>query len=52
MANLKKPTRNQKEIMKEHGLKWENWLVPCRGEDNNTLVVINRESGRKRVLLK
>ena len=50
MANLRKPTRDQKEIMKEHGLKWENWLV--KGEDNNTLVVVNRESGRKRVLLK
>ena len=50
MANLKKPTLRQKKILKENGLKWENWLV--KGEDNNTLVVVNRESGRKRVLLK
>ena len=50
MANLKKTTLRQKKILKENGLKWENWLV--KGEDNNTLVVVNRESGRKRVLLK
>ena len=52
MANLKKPTLSQKKIMKKNGLNWENWLVPCRGEDNISIVVVNRKSGRKRVLLK
>ena len=52
MANLKKPTREQKELMKKYRLKWENWLIPRGGEDNISLTVVNKASGKRRVLLK
>lgn len=45
-----KPTREQKKIIVENKLDWHNWLVT--GEDNNTLILINKTSGRKRAILK
>lgn len=45
-----KPTRQQKIMLKEHRLNWKNWLVEC--EDNISVSFINKESGKKRVILK
>ena len=50
MKNPKKPTREQKKIIADSGLNWRNWLVA--GEDNISLALINKESGRRRVVLK
>lgn len=46
------PTRNQKEIIKKAGLDWNNWLVPHGGEDNISLAIINKKSGKRRVIFK
>ena len=47
---LKNPTRKQKEIIVKAGLDWKNWHV--YDEDNISLTVVSRRSGRRRVLLK
>ena len=46
----KKPTLAQKKLMKEHGLDWRTWNVA--EEDNLSITLISKKSGRKRVLLK
>lgn len=50
MKNPRKPTRAQKKIISDSGLNWRNWLV--LDEDNISLSLINRESRRRRVVLK
>lgn len=50
MKNPRKPTRAQKKIMIDAGLDWHTWLVV--GEDNISLTLISKKSGRRRVLLK
>lgn len=45
MKNGKTPTREQKQIMKAHGLLPENWLVVKNLPD--TLVVVSRMSLKK-----
>lgn len=47
---LKNPTRAQKIIMSAAGLDWKNWYV--YDEDNISLTVVSKRSGRKRTLLK
>lgn len=46
----KKPTLAQKKLMKANGLDWNTWNV--LEEDNISLTLISKKSGRKRVLLK
>ena len=46
----KKPTLAQKKLMKAAGLDWTTWNVA--EEDNNSITLISKKSGRKRVLLK
>ena len=45
----KKPTLKQKKKIAEAGLKWENWLV--KDEDNISLALVNKQSGKIRVIL-
>ena len=55
MANterLQKPTRDQKKLLSDRGLVWQNWLVPRGGEDNLSLAVVNKNSGKRKVILK
>lgn len=54
MKQPKKPTREQKEYIKAAGLDWRNWMVPVgiAGEDNISLTLINKKSGRRRVIFK
>ena len=47
---LKNPTRAQKAIMSAAGLDWKNWHV--YDEDNISITVVSKRSGRRRVLLK
>lgn len=47
---VKKPTLAQKKIMKAAGLDWNTWNVAA--EDNISITLISKKSGRKRVLLK
>ena len=50
MKNPRKPMRAQKKIITEAGLDWHTWLVI---EENNTsLKLISKKSGRKKVILK
>ena len=50
MKNPKKPTRAQKKIVTEAGLDWHTWLVV--EEDNISLALISKKSGRRKVILK
>ena len=55
MANterLQKPTRDQKKLLSDRGLVWQNWLVPRGGEDSLSLAVVNKNSGKRKVILK
>lgn len=45
----KRPTLAQKKKITAAGLKWENWLVSH--EDNISLTIISRQSGRRREIL-
>lgn len=45
-----KPTLEQKKIMTKAGLDWHTWNVA--GEDNVSLTLISKKSGRRRVILK
>lgn len=47
---VKKPTLAQKKLMKAAGLDWNTWNVAA--EDNISITLISKKSGRKRVLLK
>lgn len=47
--NLKRPTLEQKKKIAAEGLKWENWLV--KSEDNISLTLVNKQSGKIRVIL-
>ena len=46
----RKPTRNEKELIKSYKLDWHNWLIG--DEDNIALTIINKESGRRRIIFK
>ena len=50
MKQPKKPTREQKGTMSEHGLNPDNWQVVFESRD--TLEVISKRSKRRRVLKK
>lgn len=45
----RRPTRKQKEQIVAAGYKPENWLV--LEEDNLSMTIVNKESGRKKVIL-
>lgn len=45
-----KPTLAQKKLMKANGLDWKTWNVAH--EDNLSLTLISKKSGRRRVILK
>lgn len=47
---LKKPTRAQKEMLTEARLNWKNWYV--HDEDNLSITVVNKTSGKRRIILK
>lgn len=47
---VRKPTRDEKVLIKKSGLVWNNWLV--KENDNISLAIVNKASGKVRVLLK
>lgn len=50
MRNPKRPTREQKKKIVAAGLDWMTWLV--LEEDSQSMVLISKKSGRRRVLMK
>ena len=50
MKNPRKPARVHKISMTNAGLDWHTWLVVK--EDNISLTLISKKSGRKKVRLK
>lgn len=50
MIKAKKPTLKQKKIISAAGLDWKTWNVA--EEDNISLLLISKKSGRKRLILK
>ena len=50
MKQPKKPTRKQKEIIRDNMLVVDNWFVT--GETDFYLYIINRSSGKKRMITK
>lgn len=50
MKNPRKPTRAQKKIIVGAGLDWHSWLVLA--EDNISLGLISKKSGKRKVVLK
>ncbi|CAN2250300.1 conserved hypothetical protein [Bacillus subtilis] len=49
MKHGKRPTRAQKESIKQHGLNPNNWLVIKNLSHENKLFIVNRNSGKVRV---
>ena len=47
---LRVPTREEKELIKKNKLVWNNWLV--KENDNISLAIVNKESGKVRVIFK
>lgn len=50
MKQMSKPTRAQKEIISDHGLNPDNWVVAFESKD--TLEIVSRRSAQRRVLQK
>lgn len=50
MKQPKKPTLEQKKIIRAVGLDWHTWNVA--GEDNVSITLISKKSGRRKVILK
>ncbi len=50
MKQPKKPTLAQKKVITEAGLNWKTWNVAS--EDNISLLLISKKSGRKKLILK
>lgn len=50
MKQPKKLTRAQKMILTEHKLRAENWML--KEEDNISLTVVNKKSGKIKVIFK
>lgn len=46
----KKPTLAQKKLIKARGLDWNTWNVV--EEDNLSITLISKKSGRRRVVFK
>ncbi len=46
----KRPTLAQKKKIAAAGLRWENW--PVSYEDNTGMALVDRQSGRRRDILK
>lgn len=46
----KKPTLAQKKLMKSNGLDWNTWNVVK--EDDSSMTLISKKSGRKRTIYK
>lgn len=50
MKQPKKPTLAQKKIMTGAGLNWKTWNVVY--EDNVSLTLISKKSGKRKIILK
>lgn len=50
MKQPKKPTYNQKKLMSKNNLNAKAWAVVS--EDNATLEIIDKETGKRKVLIK
>lgn len=50
MERVKKPTLAQKKIIKAAGLDWKIWNV--FEEDNISVTLISKKSGRRKVIFK
>lgn len=50
MKQPKKLTRAQKGLLKDKGLKWQNWMLLEEG--NISYCFIHKVSGKRRVILK
>lgn len=49
-ARPRTPTREEKQLIVKHKYDWRNWLV---GEtDNLSITLINKKSGKRRVILR
>lgn len=46
----KKPNLAQKKLMTAHGLDWKTWNV--EKEDDTSITLISKKSGRRRILHK
>ncbi len=49
MKQPRKPFLEEKKQIVAAGLDWKNWSVLER--DNNSITLVNKKSGRKRVIL-
>lgn len=50
MKQPKKPTLSQKKVIAQAGLEWKTWNVG--GEDDNSMLLVSKKSGKRRVILK
>ena len=46
----RKPTRDEKQLIKNNKLDWNNWLVT--GTDNIAIAIINKSTGKRRVIFR
>lgn len=47
---VRKPTREQKKLIKENRLDWRNWNVA--NVDNISIEIVHKKTGTRRVLFK
>lgn len=47
---ITRPTLEQKKIMTKNGLNWHTWNVA--DEDNISLTLVSKKTGRRKVILK
>lgn len=47
---LRKPTRQEKEIISKAGLRWENWLVKVHYSGG--LILVNKKTEKTRTIKK
>ena len=50
MKQPRKPTRAQKELMSEHGLRSGNWMVLT--DNRAEMQIVSRRSGQRRAIRK
>lgn len=49
MKQPRKPVLEEKKQIAAAGLDWKNWSV--QEKDNSSITLVNKKSGRKRVIL-
>lgn len=50
--HLRKPTRNEKEIISSHSLIWNEWLIDDDTELEDNLKLVHKTTGKIKIISK